>query len=118
MKRLFGWMRVGLRDLRGDMRRFGILIACLALGTGVIAAVGSVGAGFVQAVERDATTMMGGDLEASRPDRSATAEELAFLGTLAKSRKRLIPRPGAPPDKIRYFLICWRWATGIRCVEM
>jgi len=84
MKRLFGWIRIGLIDLRGDMRRFGILIACLALGTGVIAAVGSVGAGFVFAVERDATSMMGGDLEAARPDRKATAEELAYLQTLGE----------------------------------
>ncbi len=84
MRRLLSWMRVGLTDLRGDMRRFGILIACLALGTGVIAAVGSVGAGFVQAVERDATTMMGGDLGAALSDRAASAEELAFLQTLGE----------------------------------
>jgi len=82
MRRLLGWMRVGYTDLRGDLRRFGILIACLALGTGVIAAVGSVGAGLRLAVERDATTLMGGDLEASRPDRAATASELVFLETL------------------------------------
>ncbi len=87
MRVLLGWMRVGLIDLRGDLRRFGILIACLALGTGVIAAVGSVGAGFVFAVERDATTMMGGDLEAARPDRKASDEEFEFLqsfGELAR----------------------------------
>ncbi len=84
MRRLLGWMRVGLSDLRGDLRRFGILIACLALGTGVIAAVGSVGAGFVQAVERDATTMMGGDLGAALSDREANADELAFLHTLGE----------------------------------
>lgn len=82
MRRLFGWIRVGLIDLRGDLRRFGVLIACLALGTGVIAAVGTVGAGLKLAVERDATTLMGGDLEASRPDRGATPEELVFLQTL------------------------------------
>ncbi|HHG89916.1 MAG TPA: FtsX-like permease family protein, partial [Devosia sp.] len=84
MNRLGGWMRVGLSDLRGDMRRFGILIACLALGTGVIAAVGSVGAGFVQAVERDATTMMGGDLGAALSERAANAEELDFLQSLGE----------------------------------
>lgn len=82
MSRLLDWMRVGLVDLRGDLRRFGILIACLALGTGAIAAVGSVGASLKFAVERDATLLMGGDIEASRPDRDATPEELAFLETL------------------------------------
>lgn len=84
MKRLLDWMRVGLVDLRGDLRRFGVLIACLALGTGVIAAVGSVGDSLRLAVERDATTLLGGDLEASRPDRDATAEELAFFETLGQ----------------------------------
>lgn len=82
MSRIFGWMRIGLIDLRGDLRRFAVLIACLALGTSVIAAVGSVGAGLRLAVERDAASLMGGDIEASRPDRNANADELAFLKTL------------------------------------
>ncbi|MCB1516652.1 MAG: FtsX-like permease family protein [Hyphomicrobiaceae bacterium] len=82
MSRLWGWIRVGLADLRGDMRRFGLLIICLALGTSVIAAVGSVGTVLKDAVERDATALMGGDLEATRPDRDATPEELAFFRTL------------------------------------
>jgi putative ABC transport system permease protein len=82
VNRLWGWMRVGLTDLRGDLRRFGVLLACLALGTGVIAAVGSVGEGLKQAVERDASVLMGGDLEAVPPERPATAEERAFFKTL------------------------------------
>ncbi|HEV7718395.1 MAG TPA: FtsX-like permease family protein [Arsenicitalea sp.] len=84
MIRLLDWMRIGMLDLRGDLRRFGVLIACLALGTGTIAAVGSVGAALQQAVVRDATTLMGGHLEASRPDRDANATELAFLQTLGQ----------------------------------
>ena len=40
MTRFLRWVRVGLLDLYGDVRRFGILIACLALGTAAIAAVG------------------------------------------------------------------------------
>ncbi|NOZ33010.1 MAG: FtsX-like permease family protein [Alphaproteobacteria bacterium] len=82
MIRLLGWIRVGLTDLRGDLRRFGVLLACLALGTGVIAAVGSVGEGLKQAVERDASVMMGGDLEALPAGRAATEQELEFLRTL------------------------------------
>lgn len=84
MRRLLDWMRVGIVDLRGDLRRFGVLIACLALGTGVIAAVGSVGDSLRIAVVRDATILLGGDLEAARPDRDATAEELAFFRTLGE----------------------------------
>jgi putative ABC transport system permease protein len=82
MSRLGNWLRVALLDLRGDVRHFGILIACLALGTCTIAAVGSVGAALQDAIVRDATVLMGGDLEASRSDRRATPEERAFLDTL------------------------------------
>jgi putative ABC transport system permease protein len=82
MSRLGNWLRVALLDLRGDVRHFGILIACLALGTCTIAAVGSVGAALQDAIVRDATVLMGGDLEVSRSDRRATPEERAFLETL------------------------------------
>ncbi|HEY8595129.1 MAG TPA: FtsX-like permease family protein [Devosiaceae bacterium] len=84
MRRIWGWMRVGFADLRGDLKRFGLLIACLALGTSVIGAVGSVGTGLRLAVERDATTLMGGDVEASRSDRDATPQELDFLKSLGQ----------------------------------
>lgn len=82
MTRFLRWVRVGLLDLYGDVRRFGILIACLALGTAAIAAVGSVGASLNASVVREASTLLGGDLEVVRPDRDATPEELAFLDTL------------------------------------
>ena len=74
-------VRIGLLDMRGDFRRFGLLIACLAVGTALIAGVSSVGASIRQAVERDAALLMGGDLELSRADRGATVEELALLAT-------------------------------------
>ena len=41
---LRGWLRVAFRDLRGDLRRFTILLACLALGVGTITIVGAVSA--------------------------------------------------------------------------
>lgn len=79
---LLAWLRVALRDLRGDLRRFGILLACLALGVGTIAVVGSVGASMQQALARDARTVLGGDLEASLSYRAANAEERALFGRL------------------------------------
>lgn len=81
MNRFLRWVRVGFLDLYGDVRRFGVLVACLALGTAAIAAVGSVGASLDSSVVREATTLLGGDLEALRPDRDATPEELAYLET-------------------------------------
>lgn len=72
-------IRISLLDMRGDMRRFVLLIACLAVGTALIAGVSSVGASIRQAVERDAAVLMGGDIELTRADRQATAEELAII---------------------------------------
>jgi putative ABC transport system permease protein len=79
---LGGWLRVALRDLRGDLRRFTILLACLALGVGTITLVGSVGAALQSSLLRDARTLLGGDLEASLSYRGATAEERVFFSTL------------------------------------
>ncbi len=81
MRRLFNWTRLAVTDLRGDMLRFIVLIACLALGTSVIAAVGSVGTSLKNAVDHDAAQLMGGDLEISRPDRPANPDEIAYFKT-------------------------------------
>jgi putative ABC transport system permease protein len=72
-------LRVGLLEMRGGFRRFLLLIACLAVGTALIAGVGSVGASIRQAVERDAAALLGGDLELSRADRPANAAELRIF---------------------------------------
>ncbi len=88
MSRLSNWMRVAILDLRGDLRRFGILLACLALGVATIAGVSSVGAALQDAILRNANTLMGGDLQVTRADRRADANELAYmqsLGTVAET---------------------------------
>lgn len=85
MSRLGGWLRVALIDLRGGLARFGILLACLALGVATIAAVGSVSAVLQDGIDRDARSFLGGDLEARLDYRPATTEErqlLAGLGTV------------------------------------
>lgn len=84
MQGIWAAIRIGLLDMRGDMRRFGLIVACLAVGTALIAGVSSVGASIRQAVERDAAVLMGGDLELSRADRAATGEELALLATFGR----------------------------------
>ena len=63
MRAFFAALRVGLLDMRGDFRRFVLLIACLAVGTALIAGVSSVGESIRQAVDRDAAVLMGGDVE-------------------------------------------------------
>lgn len=79
MRWFWAAVRIGLLDLRGDLRRFGLLITCLAVGTALIAGVSSVGASIRKVVDDDAAVIMGGDLELSRADRAATPDELAII---------------------------------------
>lgn len=84
---LVAWLRVALVDMRGGLGRFGVLLACLALGVGTIAIVGSVGASLQAALARDARLVLGGDLEAQLSYRAAEAPERALfdeLGTVSE----------------------------------
>ena len=76
MRAFLAAVRVGLKDMHGDWRRFGLLVACLAVGTALIAGVSSVGASIRQAVNENAAVIMGGDVELSRADRPATSDEM------------------------------------------
>ena len=82
MNVLAAWLRVALIDLRGDLRRFGVLLACLALGVATIAIVGSVGAALQSALNRDARLLLGGDLEAGLSYRAAEPAERALFASL------------------------------------
>lgn len=79
---LRGLLRLAFRDLRGDLHRFGILLACLALGVGTIALVGSVSAALQSALTQNARLLLGGDMVASLSYRAADAKELAHLEAL------------------------------------
>lgn len=87
MSRLGGWVRVALIDLRGDVRRFAILLACLALGVGAIAAVSSVGAALQSAIARDARVILGGDLEVRNSGTDIAPEQVAYFSTLGAVTK-------------------------------
>jgi putative ABC transport system permease protein len=84
MRAFWPSIRIGLLDMRGDLRRFLLLVVCLAVGTALIAGVNSVGTSITRAVEVGAAEIMGGDIELSRADRLATAEELAAMGALGQ----------------------------------
>lgn len=87
MNRLVGWMRIGILDLRGDARRFIILLACLALGVGAIAAVSSVGAALQAAVQRDAQVILGGDIEVRQRGGDLTGPQRAALEALGQTAR-------------------------------
>ncbi|MBU1304876.1 MAG: ABC transporter permease, partial [Alphaproteobacteria bacterium] len=81
---LFSLIRVALSDLRGGLRSFWILIACIALGVATVAMVGSVGASLQSALARDARLLLGGDIEFRLTHRPADPAERALFAELGE----------------------------------
>jgi putative ABC transport system permease protein len=81
MASIWGAIRIGLLDMRGDLRRFLLLVVCLAVGTALISGVNSVGSSITRAIDDGAAELMGGDVELSRADRLATSDERATMDT-------------------------------------
>jgi putative ABC transport system permease protein len=82
--------RLAKRELRGGLKGFGILLACLCLGVAVIAGVGSLGASIDAGLNGDARALLGGDIEFSLAQRPASGAESAFLaaqGTLSRATR-------------------------------
>ncbi|MEM8728906.1 MAG: FtsX-like permease family protein [Pseudomonadota bacterium] len=71
--------RFARRELRGGLRAFRIFLACLALGVGAIAAVGTVRAAIEAGLEREGAAILGGDAEMEFTYRFATAQERAWM---------------------------------------
>ena len=57
--------RIAGRELRGGLKGFRVFLACLALGVGAIAAVGSVRASIEAGLEREGAAILGGALIAN-----------------------------------------------------
>ena len=55
--------RLARRELRGGVRGFRIVLACLALGVAAIAGVGSLREGIARGLAEEGTRLLGGDLE-------------------------------------------------------
>ncbi len=54
--------RIAWRDLRGSRTAALIILACLTLGVATITGIGSLRESVTQTVERDARTLLGGDV--------------------------------------------------------
>jgi len=76
--------RLALRELRGGVRGFRIFIACLVLGVGTIAGIGSLGAAVGSAIRDDARILFGGDVSARLVHQEATPVERQFLDASGK----------------------------------
>lgn len=71
--------RFARRELRGGLKGFRIFLACLVLGVGAIAGVGSFAASVTRALQEDARVLLGGDVELSFTHRSATPAQMAAM---------------------------------------
>jgi len=85
--RAFAWLRVALIDLRGSIRKFLVLIACMALAVATIGTIATLRVSIDAAVAADTRSILGGDLEvlsrrADLPD--AVRAELGTLGQLTR----------------------------------
>ncbi|MGV1758606.1 ABC transporter permease [Rhizobium sp. A22-96] len=76
--------RLALRELRGGLGGFYIFLACIALGTGAIAAVNSVSRSITDAISTQGQSLLAGDVRFELRNREVTPEELAYLQGLGK----------------------------------
>ena len=67
------------RELRGGLKGFRLFLACLAVGVGAIAAVGSLSAGLSAGLKAEARRLLGGDVHLRLSHRPATPEQRAWL---------------------------------------
>lgn len=72
-------LTLALRELRSGISGFYIFVACIALGTMTIAAVGTLSAAIQYAMSREGSVLLGGDVEARVVHRRATIEERQLL---------------------------------------
>ncbi len=76
-------MRIALRLAIRDLRRGGggllLLVLCLFLGTAALAGIGSLSASMLAALDAQGRTMLGGDVELTVSQRSATVAESAIF---------------------------------------
>ena len=75
-------LRLALREMRGGLSGFYIFLACIALGTGAIAAVNSVARSITSSIETQGQNLLAGDLRFSLNNREANESEFAYLKTL------------------------------------
>ncbi|MBX5169391.1 ABC transporter permease [Rhizobium sp. NZLR1b] len=74
--------RLALRELRGGIRGFYIFLACIALGTGAIAAVNSVSQSITDTIASQGQELLASDVRFELNNREATPEEMGFLESL------------------------------------
>jgi putative ABC transport system permease protein len=72
-------LRFALREMRGGLRGFYVLVACIALGVMSIAGVGSVADSLAEGLAREGRVILGGDMAFNLIQREAGPAERDFL---------------------------------------
>jgi putative ABC transport system permease protein len=71
--------RVALREMRSGLHGFRIFLACIVLGVGAIAVIGSLSAALERGIGNEGQQLLGGDIEFSIVHQEMAEAELAFL---------------------------------------
>ncbi|HBF32864.1 ABC transporter permease [Rhizobium sp.] len=88
LQRLKVAFRLALREMRGGLKGFYIFLACIALGTGAIAAVNSVSTAITRSIAAQGQSLLGADMRFELNNRETNPQEAAFLqglGTVSTS---------------------------------
>jgi putative ABC transport system permease protein len=71
--------RVALREMRSGLHGFRIFLACIVLGVGAIAVIGSLSAALERGIGNEGQRLLGGDIQFSIVHQEMGAAERAFL---------------------------------------
>ena len=98
-------LRLALRDLRGGIRAFTVLLLALALGVGAITAIGALKDAIETSLDSQGQQLLGGDVAISRMHQPASAGErqaLSARGPMSETASlRAMVRPANPqPDDL------------------
>ena len=83
-------VRLARREMRGGIKGFRIFLACLALGVGAIAAIGSLKVAVEEGLATDARKILGGDVDIRIIHRDAPAAARTWLRANAQSVSRVV----------------------------
>jgi len=76
--------RFALREMRGGLKGFYVFIACIAIGVGTIAGVGSLARALTDGIVAEGQTILGGDLDVSLIHRRLDGDERTWLDNLGR----------------------------------
>ena len=91
--------RIARRELRGGVRGFRVFLACLILGVGITAAVGSLGEALKAGLARDARMILGGDVELVQFSQPLAQEAMAYLEANTAALSHVVTMRGMARDE-------------------